>query len=455
MERAFEETVGCVVYDDPTRPESGWYARNEEVARRLLPGQALPDSALWLTNLAYEQGVEAFSRWPEGFACQGYLREDLSAFAKRHGISDSRILAECGAKLLSRIMALSRAYFGQSHFLPALSLRHGLKDCLGTSEMLVTPDLCAIIEEATITNISCRTSQDALANRPLLFCLEPRRHCLALLDQRFPYGRFAPLPEAALPKEPAGREAVLSFAKDLQARPGFFQITCLHLDEPWASLFRFGPARGTRLGKGRCLWVSWPELRFLAERADLLVHAALLPASSRRLFLPQELASFFPEASVLSVSCGLFFENVWNALAQTSRRQKRFLRQLVAVNPVTPFLRAKDSLLLCETAAQLQSLGLTVTGFANGRLRLDAGEHQASELYAMATTSGCIPPMLAFSDNSAPCHKAASAFALHAQWSAQGLLLSLLTADRLIVEKLLASSQARGLEKRPLQVEGA
>ena len=453
MESTMHVPVGCVVFDETTQPDCGWYARDEEEARRFFSGQDLPESALWLTNVSYELGREVFQALPEGFCTHDYLREDLASLAARHRISDSRILAEIGARLLSRVLALCRAFLGQQHFLPAFNLRRGLKEHFGPSDMLVRPHLARMLEEATVTNTNCRSSSVGAAKDKVIFCLEPRRHCLNVLDQIFPYGRFAEVSSAELPGEHAGRADVQAFLRDLEARPGFFHISCLSLDAPWDSLFTFAPGRGERLGRGRRLWVSLPELSFLAEHADLTVHAAFLSASSQRLHLPQDLQAFFPESSLLSISCGVFFENLWNALAQTSRHQKSFMRELVAVNPLTAYLRAKDRVLLCETAYALKERGLAVTGYANGRIRVDRKGHEERELYSAACAAGCLPPYLALAGQAEL--DAQTPLALLQMWYAQGALERLLAADKLILQKITKFAQEHPAKMCEAEEQGA
>ena len=80
MESTMHVPEGCVIFDETTQPDCGWYARDEEEARRFFSGQDLPESALWLTNVSYELGREVFQALPEGFCTHDYLREDLAEF---------------------------------------------------------------------------------------------------------------------------------------------------------------------------------------------------------------------------------------------------------------------------------------------------------------------------------------------------------------------------------------
>ncbi len=445
MEHVQQEPVGCIVYDDAACMDSGWYARDEEMAVRKLAGRELPHCALWLSNMSYELGESLVL--PENITTEGYLREPLTVFAQRQHISDSRVLAQCGARFLSRVLRLGRCFLGLASFVPARSLRCGIQNALGKSEMLVDAALAKIIQEATVTYTGCQVSGKPEKGRERLTLIaEPRQHCLEILEQTLPYGRLRPLQASQMPNEDATRADLEAFVHSLKEQPGFFQISCFDIDEPWKHLLTFGQERGVRLGRGRRIWVSWPEMSFLVTRAELCLHAALVPASSKRLLWPKALAEFFPSASMLSPSCGIFFENVWNALALQARPKAAFSGSLVAVNACTPFFRAMDRILLCKQALALQANGLSVLGYANGRIHVEACAPET--MFAAALKAGCIPSYLALPDTVTLSET--SPYALHALWSAQGSLTKLLKADWLIVQNIVAhgvhTKQASAME---------
>lgn len=423
-EKAVEEggklKYGCVIFDDPIRREQGWKATGEEASSRLnMQGTgALPSDTIWLTNMTYQIGSEAGLSGNYRFLISDYLREDILGIAKRHNITDSRLIAELGSKLLSRSMLFSgRLLHAGSDFIPKYSLRKGIHELIGIPDMLMTVDMAKRIEESTVYNTNCEREPGVNREDDVVgvFRVPPRAHCLKILDTLLPFGDFREIPKANLPDSEASREVVQKFLQDYCDMPGFFKVTCRNFTDEFNSLINYGDsASGNSSYKRR--WVSTPEAAFLSCMCDMSIHQAFIATSTCRLEKALEIASHVPWQTDLSITAGIFWENFWSGLCVRGSKRRSLQPDQTYMNANTPFLRAKDRIELFDYALAFRNMGFEVLGYATGRIRVNLAGVDPRDVYAAALKTGTIPSFLSLSKDDIPVPKENTDPVAYQQW---------------------------------------
>ena len=127
---------GCLIWDDPCLHTTGWKAMGEGSASRVnIQGTAeLASDTVYITNMQYQVTKESGLDGNYRFKMHNYLREALNVMAARHAITDPREIAEFGAKIFSRSVAVSRKLLEvdeEEEFLPEYSLKQGFRDIIG------------------------------------------------------------------------------------------------------------------------------------------------------------------------------------------------------------------------------------------------------------------------------------------------------------------------------------
>jgi len=432
---------GCVIFDDPVRREQGWKAIGEKPSTRLnMQGTgALPSDTIWLTNMTYQIGSEAGLSGNYRFLISDYLREDILGIARRHNITDGRLVAELGSKLLSRSMLLSaRLLNAGEDFVPKYSLRKGIHELIGIPDMLMTVDMSKRIEEATVYNINCEREPGFNREDDVVgvFRVPPRAHCLNILSTKLPFGDFVEVPKAQLPDVNADRETVQTFLRDLKDAPGFFKITCRNFNPEFNSLINYGDsASGSSSYKRR--WVSTPEVMFLSALSDIAIHQAFVSTSTCKLDKALEIATRVPWQTDLSITAGIFWENFWSGLCVRGAKRRSLQPDHTYMNPNTPFLRAVDRLKLFDYAVEFRNRGFEVLGYATGRIRVNLAGVEPQDVYKAALETGTIPTFLNLSKDSVPAPENNNDPVAYQQWwYATNNMQMLLGWDYKIVGKL-------------------
>lgn len=429
-----ELKYGCAIFDDPCLHQTGWRACGEEAAARMsFEGTGtLASDTVWLTNLPYDVSAQSGLLQNYRFQKSDYLREDITRLAARHGVAGGRETAEFGAKLFSRVLRLASCILRfPSDYVPRYGLKYGIRENLLARDPVYERTVARIIEEAVSYNCNCeRASFGRGETKTVYFKAPPREHCLNILSIPLPRGEFAERKDVPRAKD---RKAVVEWVRGLP--PGFFRVTASRFDEGFNRLINFGVSPLA----SRRQWLSTPEVLWIASFADVVVHQALV-AEDR--FVPDEILALvkkLPEITDLSLSMGIFYENLWTGAATRLPAQCRKPDQ-ASVNPFTPFLRAMDRILLFQKAHALALAGLDVTGYATGVIRVGITEDEdASTLYTAAKNGGLIPPFLELDPDMLPPPAAPLE---HAQWHyACSRLESLLQLDLKITEKICAEQQ--------------
>lgn len=398
---------GCVVFDDPRSREQGWKAIGEEKATRVsMEGtSSLRSDVVWLTNMTYEASSVMGLRDNYRFLQSGYLREDLIEICKRHKIPDNRAAAELGAKLLSRSMHLSAKLLEADRDFPVRSaLRNGFREIVGFGKNpCVSIEMKKIIDDASVYNTNCE--RDWNQNREddiiAIYRIPPREHCLGILASPLPYGDFNEVPKSALPSKGASRNEIQDFLRNTAKSPGFFKITCERFNPEFNSLINFGDSPSP-YGAYRRSWVTLPEAIMLSSLGDIVIHQAFLPTNSYRLTTAADIATKLPAQVDLSMTVGIFFENLWTGMSVSGKALCQTDPNKIYINTFTPFIRAMDRLRLFDKAILFKQAGFEVQGYATGRLRVNIAGKDPKEAYNIALKTRTIPPFLGIKADSMP-----------------------------------------------------
>lgn len=437
---------GCVIFDDPVRREQGWKAIGEgESSRVNMEGtSALSSDTVWLTNMNYQIGAESGLRDNYRFLVSDYLREDIMAIAARYNITDSRRIAELGAKLLNRTMLLSAKLLEAEEDFPLRgNLRRGFREIVGIGKNpLVTTDMANRINEATTNNTNCEREAGGRHENDVvgIYRIPPREHCLRILDTMLPFGDFVEVPKNELPDQKADQSVVQEFLKEHGGTPGIYKITCRSFNPNFNNLINYGDSAGGSGGPYRRQWVSSPEVLMLSSLADITIHQAFVTPSTFRLRDPMKIADKLPWQADLSMTVGIFFENLWTGISIRGCRKSPNSPEKVYINTFTPFLRAMDRMLLFDRAVKFQAAGFEVLGYSTGRLRINLVGKSALDAYKIALETGTIPPFLGLKSSELPAlsEKESRNPLCHQQiWHATNNLTQMLEWDFKVVRHLL------------------
>lgn len=401
---------GCVIFDDTSRREQGWKAVGEETSTRVnMQGTAsLPTDTIWLTNMDYAMSGQAGLHNNYRFLTHDFLRESLLRMARRYNLTDSRQIAELGAKLLSRSMRLSaRLLDAEDDFPVRGSLKNGFRDTVGIGhDPLIPTEMARRLDEATVNFINCERSMNS-GNRDDdvvgIFRVMPRTHCLKILNCILPYGEFVEVPKSDLPDpKTASPEDIQAFLEGAGRNPGCFRITCKRFDPRFNALLNFGDSAGASGGAYKRQWVVSPEVVWLSNLSEIVIHQAFISMSSTRLTEALEVADKLPWQADLSVTVGIFFENFWTGMSVRGRNRISQIEGKTYANIHTPFLRAVDRMLLFDTAVEFQQAGFEVLGYNTGQLRVNIAGKDPMEVYDMAVRTDTIPPFLGLRNDRFP-----------------------------------------------------
>ncbi|MBO4368524.1 MAG: hypothetical protein J5803_00255, partial [Desulfovibrio sp.] len=362
MDQSLMDTVfGAVLFDEPGKPCGGWYALGDGEVQRFDTVDQLPEEAVYITNLGYEER-KAFSSKSFPFLLNDFLREEWTSFFGCLCAFDRRITTGIAANCFTHIMRLTRAFLDAPDFLPVRSLRHGLYARYSEFERLVGLDESQALLQATYYSVNCSFSSQEQENVRLL-SVPWRSHCKAILECPLPFGPLKEEEEAFPLKE----EQCCAYLEKVGDWPGLFKVSVRWSDPDTARLLFFGadPAQGPF--PPYPFWIATPDLLLLQRVAKLTIHQSYLWSSKTYLTLAAEIEEAFPIQADLSLSSAVFFDNIWHAMACRPGR-KTSQSASVLVNPLIPFIRAMDRCLLFAKAKELEAHGVTVLGYANGRL---------------------------------------------------------------------------------------
>jgi hypothetical protein len=404
-----ELRYGCVVFDDPAAHTTGWKAVEEAPATRLSVNgtSILSTDTVWLTNMAYQLARETGLGANYRFLTSEYLREDIRKMADRHGnrynpetkqCENPRELAEFGARILTRTLKVSKKLLDDDtdeEFLPRFSLKQGFRDMAGLGrDPVYTTEMDKFVQEAICYNTNCEREQYVVDDNIGYFRIPPREHCIKVMDINLPHGEFREIPKADLPPQKAAREEVQKWLSKVGVLPGLFKITCRSFEPQFNALINYGES-ASGFSSYKRQWVSSPEIAFLSAFSEITVHQAYVTQNLAKLNPALEIARSQYSQTDMSISMGVFYENLWTGMCcRSSLRPKAPSPDKTYVNTFTPFLRAMDRVTLFDKALQFTNAGFDVAGYATGMLRVSIKDQDPVKIYDTCLQTRMIPPFL-------------------------------------------------------------
>jgi len=297
------------------------------------------------------------------------------------------------------------------------------------------------IEEAISYNTNCEREQYIPAGEDVIvyFRIPPREHCLSVLDVNLPYGDFIEIPKGDLPAPKASIEEMQNWlVTKTEGCPGFFKITCRSFDPTFNSLINFGDsANGMGVSSYKRQWVSSPEVAFLATFSEMTIHQAFITRSRYRLHQQIELVKSMPEQTDLSISIGVFFDNLWTGMCmRSSARLGQNSPDKISINVFVPFIRAMDRVKLFEKAIQFAHAGFDVVGYGAGALRVSIKNQDPIKIYNICKQARMLPPFLGCKEGSLPGGDGGDLLTKMQMAYATSSFSWLMDVDKKIVDKL-------------------
>lgn len=425
---------GCMVFDDPCEHAAGWAAQEGEQATRRAGTANLATDTIWLTNLDYAATrIAGFSNHVR-FQRADYLREPLWQIAARYGIKSGWNLATFGAAIFDRTMRLAMHILRMRH-IPRFALKNGIREVIAGKDPLFPEEAHSAITEAISYNTNCervyRTSRDEEDIR--FFKIPYREHAITVLETPLPAGEMTKC-TGALPR---GNEEVRDWLESI-GRPALIKITADNFDPQFNKLLNFGSSPATSQSNRR--WVTNQELLCLATFAELKVIDAFI---SKDIFVYSYLLDILyklPKSADMSVSAGLFFENLWTAASTSLPNKTAETHLMKSINAHTPFLRAMDRINCMAAAKRLEAAGLEIAGYATGSIRANCYGKNSKEIVAAAIEADLIPPACDLEKSEYPkeinMHEPTPLQMMQLMCGC-GLIDRLLSTDKLIIEKIL------------------
>lgn len=419
---------GIVFFDDTHSHQAGWAAKSDEPARRITGSEELCTDTVWITNLPYD--LANVTGWTENtrFRVNEFLREKIDSLAKRLNLLSSKRKCEELARIFKRVMTVSEYALDVETPPVDYKLAKGLRRLLGGFDPILPHYEVEAMESATQYWTRCERqlhfSKDDVV---VYFKCPPFRHAKSILETTLPAGEWKTLSKEELPHD----NDVLKWL-EIMPNPFIAKVKLSDFDPAVNDLVNFGAGKGKKR-----IWVTNVDLEQLVHICRVTVYEVIM--SSQQISLKSITRSLekFPELAPLSISCGIFVENLWCSFAATNPPPARGRRQKKGrpTNPNIPFIRASDRVLCFMAALRLKEFGIEVMGYATGTLWANCAGWKDDEIAEAALQAAVIPPMAKRRFNLADPPVETPESLLYSLF-ATGRLDDLLEMDRKIVEEL-------------------
>lgn len=423
---------GVVLFDAMNHQNSGWASVAGEAARKVLGTRELASSAVWLTNLDFEQfQVSGLSR-NHRFRRQNYLRSPLSSIADDLGFNGATTsatapnAAQCASALsdvFSRVIRVSRL-LGVPGF-PPFQLRQGFNAAFCPPDQTpLSPEILAALRDSTqVYTISERQTRGKPPDKTKTISVVAHRieHAKQMCRYGVPTGSWRRVPDMTV-------EAIRT-----HPRPLLISADILETDQAVGSILNFGGVtpRARMAGSGRPTpdaqpreWMTQPEFNFLSRHARLNIKTVYEAQG----FVENPMAKIigaFSEAQSVSMAFLLAAESIWSApLVDAQNRQ--------AVTPAAAWISSLDRITCASLAIHLaqRDPSVDIVSFSYGRVTFrtrDRGNQTAAWLADLLEGTHLIPPMIPGQSASPPPSAQPSLAKIY-----RGLVLS---GDRGLIEQ--------------------
>lgn len=396
------EYFGCVRFDDPHNHDRGWAARAGERAFRIKGTEDLSSDTLWLTNLSYnlmyDAGFAEHARFRRGdFLSESFCKTPKSTSESRPtefvaydlvsllGIhaDDWKNQVEEVAALFDRVMRLTHRVLGPLD-MSGNTLSNCMRQSLYGPDPILSEKIEAGLRESNVSFVRCENRPEMFSDNARVITLTlPRvRQGIALCRVPLPSGEWHEISKRDLPAP----ENVLAWATHFDY-PILARLTVDHMEPAVNRLLNFGTGRATRR------WAVTEEIQCIAQFARVQIHEAYWTESVTTIPRVDAALEMFEPIHELSLSVGLFLENLWRGLCSNLPPKVHIRRGRPVHNTVAPFIRALDRHYCLDAALRLQQMGFSVTSYGKGKVSIVTQMPNSSLAEALAQMD-LIPPFL-------------------------------------------------------------
>jgi hypothetical protein len=409
---------GCVVFDDEHSHSAGFAAKEGERAKRIASTANLESDVTWMTNLGYGvSGSSGFSGHSR-FRREDFLRKKIKNIADGVGLTEkaldeghhllrefvlSRKVGETvsAADFPAMLSIVTSQIFANTSRIGAVisgyDFNHLSKYNLGLREVShpIDPELPEYVADALrsafLAWVTCERNASAGHPKAMMFKLQPVAHSINMLNIPIPTGKWHRETNAN-----KGRDIIAS-----RKHPFLVNVSVTDIHPDLNRLINFGSrggfsgGRGTRHNRAVSVrkWITDVELDVLAQFSNIKVKEVMYCDAVTDYDWIQEIRSvlqLLEDKLVLSVSGGLFAENVWTGVAAKYRPD----RLVNSNNTVSPFIYAMDRSACFVAAIKLMGEGFQVNGYGSGQIRVEY-EEDLVDMDAAADAAvkhGLMPP---------------------------------------------------------------
>jgi len=357
--------VALFVGGSPYSPEGNFACEYRGEPFEFYSVSDLPSQTLWITNVNLRDLIELGLHRNPKIAHEGYFRTRIAQMIQELGIESLELEKQAAflAELLGAVAEMGRIELGLTQY-PTRSFVQAVGQLNGYREHPVGTPIHTISEQACQRYTATERAR-RLENAEVFSFWMPRYEWAnELLEMGLPVSENTKVvPATSLPA--AGRDAVelVHWAEENKI-PLFAQIRISQIEENIGRLINYGAGAqdietGGYSGRNQREWCALPELSVLAFSGEIEVLKVVAAGGWARsgLHLNKE------RVARVSYGYGLLCENIWSGL---TRRPDSFGK--VSKTLQTAWLQSVERMKCLRVAERLQSLGMDVLNYGNGRI---------------------------------------------------------------------------------------
>jgi hypothetical protein len=390
-------SVGVVFFDSRLDPRGGIASLSGGTPVRITCVGDLDSSAVWISNLDFENLLNARLLDNPRIRGSDFFRMKLDRLALEYGVDLDLNLSD-GIQSLSaaasRIVNYATLTYGFTNL--QRSLRETIQGVI-LSEMPVlhqTPAVSDAIKNAFLASQRCYGKLNNGISVPLRF--NRTWYCRQLLSMPVPNGQWRltgvklPIENKVTCRAGVGSVVYGFLLKLHEERPFLARISSRSANPKVDRLIDFVDNREQRD------WVPGHEAVNIAFYSDVTIHELLV--CDEYLILDQEPKLRFPHSHIsddMSISAGVIAENHWCSLASVIKTNGFGGRQKTVHTSIASWLRAWDRLFCFKAALELQKHGYFVRSYGVGTVNIhcESSPDKVKSLLSLGSTLGLTPPL--------------------------------------------------------------
>lgn len=375
---------GAVIFDDASRPGSGWACVAGQEAFRIRGTGDLATDICWWSNL---EGKTVFSipglQVPH-IKREDYLKPDMGQLHAELGLLVTRMpaarITEISAEIFGRILRLAGQHYGLER--PSgFTLVDDLYQRIIKADEPIEPMIDEALKQSWQPFV--KTQSAAPAGTKMFVFRRPRIvHALDVLSTPVPGEQWEYVPGDKMPPMEKRVDWIVN-----QSRPAIVRASVKRVDHEVAGIISY--ASGATEQRG---WMSHPELLTLSKFARIQIDGAFMGSEYVAHPIYKDIFTGGPMGP-LSVSVGILAENYWHALSSV-RTFKRFKTQAEKVYPPRAvWYAASDRFHMLMPALMMHTSGFSVRGYGRGQVILAVQRGALEEARACAAAAGLLSPL--------------------------------------------------------------